>query len=199
MNNETITEEYYCIHCGAVLNKQEGFDPNLSRWFCTECGQLLLNEDPDEDVLYPGVTWYCDGCNDVLNEQEGFSDDCGEWTCTKCGYVNKISEDEIWDTAAEVEHIEMTGDIEKDSLLLSRLFGEKVHIVCKDGIEFFGLVCNYIDIGENMNDLPYILLEEDLDDMPFELYANDIAYVDVIRSYTRHWWLKEKRLSHNDS
>ena len=83
-----------------------------------------------------------------------------------------------------VEHIKMTGDTKKDSLTLSRLPGDIVHVVCKDGDELSGFVWSYIDTGENGNSMPFILLEEDLDSIPIELYANDIEYIDVIQDET---------------
>ena len=81
-----------------------------------------------------------------------------------------------------VEHIKMTGDTKKDSLTLSRLPGDIVHIVCKDREELSGFVWSYIDTGESGNSMPFILLEEDLDSIPVELYANDIEYIDVIQT-----------------
>ena len=174
-------EEYYCTHCGAVLNKQEGFDPSLDRWFCKECGQLLTNEEPQGSELFPDVTWFCDGCDAVLNEQEGFSDDCVEWTCTECGYVNVIAEDEIFDTTATVSHIEMTGDVEKDCQTLWNLVGRKAHVVTKKGAECFGTVCDCIPADENEDGIPSIGIVEDLDDdLEYVVSLNEIAWIDVI-------------------
>ena len=83
-----------------------------------------------------------------------------------------------------VEHIKMTGDTKKDSLTLSRLPGDIVHIVCKDREELSGFVWSYIDTGESGNSMPFILLEKDLDSLPTELYANDIEYINVLQTET---------------
>lgn len=50
----------------------------------------------DLDHRFPGIEWYCDRCNAHLNEQQGFTDDQSVWKCRECGYVNKLSEDEIY-------------------------------------------------------------------------------------------------------
>lgn len=90
-------EEFFCPNCGATLNYQSGFDPSLGAWTCTECGQLLMDDDVYEGDVFEGVAWYCDNCGALLNKQYGFSDSYGTWTCTECGHTNGISEDEIID------------------------------------------------------------------------------------------------------
>lgn len=95
--------EYFCPHCGAILNEQYGFDPDNGMWTCTCCGQELYGDDIYEGDEYPGVMWYCDNCGALLNKQSGFSDDCGSWFCTECGHLNSISEDEIYESKAEYE------------------------------------------------------------------------------------------------
>ena len=95
--------EYFCPHCGAILNEQYGFDPDNGTLTCTCCGQELYGDDIYEGDEYPGVMWYCDDCGALLNKQSGFSDDCGSWFCTECGHLNSISEDEIYESKAEYE------------------------------------------------------------------------------------------------
>ena len=90
-----MIDEYYCPHCGAILNDQDGFDPNNSTWTCTECGQDLYGDDVYDGDTYPGVMWYCDGCGDLLNKQEGFTDVYSTYTCKKCGYLNTIDSSNI--------------------------------------------------------------------------------------------------------
>ena len=87
--------EYFCPHCGAILNDQPGFDPNNGTWICTECGQLLMDDDIYNGDAYEGVAWFCDNCGALLNRQPGFSDSYGSWTCTECGHVNGITGDAI--------------------------------------------------------------------------------------------------------
>lgn len=88
-------DEYFCPNCGAVLNNQYGFDPDGGTWRCTECGELLMDDDVYNGESFEGVAWYCDSCGSLLNRQCGFSDSYGSWTCTECGYHNRISEDDI--------------------------------------------------------------------------------------------------------
>lgn len=88
-------DEYFCPNCGAVLNNQYGFDPDGGTWRCTECGELLMDDDVYSGESYEGVAWYCDSCGALLNRQCGFSDSYGSWTCTECGHHNRISEDDI--------------------------------------------------------------------------------------------------------
>lgn len=45
-----------------------------------------------------GADWYCDECDAYLNDQSGFTVDYGEWTCEVCGHINRISEDEIYES-----------------------------------------------------------------------------------------------------
>lgn len=88
-------DEYYCPHCGAILNDQPGFDPDRGTWTCTECGEMLMDDDVYNGDSYEGVAWFCDNCGALLNRQEGFSDSYGSWTCTECGHINGTTEDDI--------------------------------------------------------------------------------------------------------
>lgn len=94
-------DEYYCPKCGAVLNNQDGFDPNCGTWVCTECGEQLMDDDIYNNDSFEGVAWYCDKCGALLNRQSGFSDSYGSWTCTECGYTNGTTEDDISEEPAE--------------------------------------------------------------------------------------------------
>ncbi len=88
-------DEYTCPNCGAVLNDQDGFDPDCGAWRCTECGEMLMDDDVYNNDMFEGVAWYCDNCGALLNRQSGFSDSYGSWTCTECGHINGTTEDEI--------------------------------------------------------------------------------------------------------
>ena len=88
-------QEYFCPHCGAILNDQPGFDPDNGTWTCTECGQMLMEDDVYNGDTYEGVAWFCDNCGALLNRQSGFSDSYGSWTCTECGHVNSTTGDDI--------------------------------------------------------------------------------------------------------
>lgn len=88
-------EQYFCPHCGATLNEQEGFDPSGGTWLCECCGTFLMDDDVYEGENYEGIAWFCDECGALLNRQDGFTDDRGVWVCTACGYENSISEDDI--------------------------------------------------------------------------------------------------------
>ena len=90
-------QEYYCPHCGATLNDQPGFDPDNGTWTCTECGQMLMDDDIYNGNTFEGVAWFCDNCGALLNRQDGFTDSYGSWRCTECGYVNGTTEDDIID------------------------------------------------------------------------------------------------------
>lgn len=93
--------EYYCPKCGAILNDQDGFDPNCGTWVCTECGEQLMDDDIYNNDSFEGVAWYCDKCGALLNRQPGFSDSYGSWTCTECGHTNGTTEDDISEEQAE--------------------------------------------------------------------------------------------------
>ena len=88
-------DEYFCPKCGAKLNDQYDFNPNGGTWRCTECGELLMDDDVYDGDSFEGVAWYCDSCGALLNRQYGFSDSYGSWTCTECGHTNGITEDDI--------------------------------------------------------------------------------------------------------
>lgn len=88
-------DEYFCPKCGATLNDQYDFNPNGGTWRCTECGELLMDDDVYDGDSFEGVAWYCDSCGALLNRQYGFSDSYGSWTCTECGHANGITEDDI--------------------------------------------------------------------------------------------------------
>lgn len=93
-----FNDDYYCPNCDADLNKQLGFSPYGDTWTCTECGQLLYDDDSEDNDDFPGVAWRCDDCNALLNKQSGFSDSRSTWVCTECGHENSISEDEIYES-----------------------------------------------------------------------------------------------------
>lgn len=98
-------DEYYCPNCGAVLNDQDGFDPDGSVWTCTECGETLYGGDMESTMEnYNGVVWYCDSCNAILNKQSGFDDSLPYWDCTECGHRNEISEDQIYESQEDYEN-----------------------------------------------------------------------------------------------
>ena len=81
---------HYCTKCGASLDLQPGFSPELDTWVCNKCGQFLYG-DVYDGVKHPGVMWYCDSCNALLNIQPGFSDTVSDWICKECGYKNKLN------------------------------------------------------------------------------------------------------------
>ena len=86
----------FCSNCGADLPSQEGYDPRLGIWACTECGMLMTSSNVYDGERFPGVVWFCDGCNACLSKQHGFTDLNDTWVCTKCGYVNPITDDDEW-------------------------------------------------------------------------------------------------------
>ena len=83
------SEYYYCPYCGAILDTQVGFNPELDYWVCLECSQYLYG-DVYEGERFPGVMWFCDKCESFLNIQQAFSDINDNWICTKCGYNSKL-------------------------------------------------------------------------------------------------------------
>ena len=91
----SFSDEYFCPRCGAILNDQPGFDPEAGAWRCTECGEMLMDDNVYNGELYEGVAWFCDGCGALLNRQSGFSDYNVFWDCTECGHRNWIMESEI--------------------------------------------------------------------------------------------------------
>ena len=98
-------DEYFCPNCGAILNNQSGFDPDLGVWKCTECGEELYGDELEDTMRrFDGVIWHCDSCGAVLNIQSGFYDDCMTWCCTECGHVNLINEDEIYDSEEDYQN-----------------------------------------------------------------------------------------------
>lgn len=88
-------DEYYCPNCNAILNDQDGFNPDNGSWTCTVCGTPLMDDDVYDGDTFQGVAWYCDGCGALLNRQDGFSDSYGSWECTECGYLNGTTESDI--------------------------------------------------------------------------------------------------------
>ena len=81
-------DEYFCPHCGAILNEQNGSDPENDTWTCTECGMLLTDEDffGEEEN---GVVGYCKNCGAILNKQDGFSKYDSSWMCQVRENLNK--------------------------------------------------------------------------------------------------------------
>lgn len=98
-------DEYFCPNCGATLNNQSGFSPDLGAWSCKECETMLMDEDTYDGDRYEGVAWFCDCCGALLNKQSGFSDTCDRWTCTECYYSNGITEDDIYDSEEEYKKV----------------------------------------------------------------------------------------------
>lgn len=109
----SYSQEYFCTHCGAILNDQPGFDPDNGTWTCTECGQTLYGDDIYDGDIYPGVMWYCDSCGALLNKQSGFSDIYSSWTCTECGHENRISEDEIYESEEDYQNSKKNDESEE--------------------------------------------------------------------------------------
>ena len=70
---------------------------NWENGTCTECGQMLMDDDIYNGNTFEGVAWFCDNCGALLNRQDGFTDSYGSWRCTECGYVNGTTEDDIID------------------------------------------------------------------------------------------------------
>lgn len=95
--NDTVDDEteYYCTRCGAVLNLQQGFSPNLKLWVCKKCGEYLFDDDVYLGERFKDIFWFCDNCRAPLNIQDGFRDTYDYWKCTECSYVNRIAESEI--------------------------------------------------------------------------------------------------------
>ena len=87
--------EYYCTKCGAILEEQEGFDPDAPSWICHKCNEYLINDKYTGD-FFGNVLWYCDECGDLLNSQEGFTETEPIWKCTKCSHDNKINQENIF-------------------------------------------------------------------------------------------------------
>jgi len=48
-------EEFFCPNCNATLNDQPGFSPSGSIWTCTECGQLLFDEETNNGENFSGT------------------------------------------------------------------------------------------------------------------------------------------------
>lgn len=96
ISKEIRTDKYFCTCCGASLDDQKGFDPEMNSWVCRKCGQQLTGNDLKSD-LFGDVVWYCDQCGVVLNRQEGFTEEAGTWRCTGCGFENDVTADNIKD------------------------------------------------------------------------------------------------------
>lgn len=88
-------DEIFCTNCGAILNDQPGFNPDVGAWTCTKCGHMMMADDVYSGEKYEGVAWFCDNCGTLLNRQYGFTDSCGSWRCTECGYVNGTTNEDI--------------------------------------------------------------------------------------------------------
>lgn len=61
---EQNSEERYCKHCGALLNKQNGYSNYQFMWQCEECGELnrvFFNTDSDS------INVYCDAVSQEIS------------------------------------------------------------------------------------------------------------------------------------
>lgn len=94
--NSDYVDLEYCPHCNAILTLQKGFSNNLPYWVCKGCGEMLIGNDIDDDII-----WRCDRCEALLNVQNGFSSDYGEWKCNECGFVNKFDESRVFESEDE--------------------------------------------------------------------------------------------------
>ena len=92
-----------CARCGALLNKQEGFNPNAFIHECRACGAKQYDPDIYQGERFKGVYWHCNRCNALLNTQSGFRDIYDSWKCTGCSYENRISENELGDSSKKFE------------------------------------------------------------------------------------------------
>lgn len=97
--NERPKEEF-CTRCQASLTMQKGYSSKLPYWICKGCGEVLINPSIDSD---DDMVWICDECGAFLSAQPGFKTDCGRWKCTECGFVNKIDENEVYDSEDEFQ------------------------------------------------------------------------------------------------
>lgn len=108
-------DEYYCPNCGATLNDQYGFDPELGHFTCEVCGTELYDESVEETMgRFDGVVWYCDNCGACLNMQDGFSDYGDYWYCSECGHKNPINENEIYESREDYESARYSFDYESE-------------------------------------------------------------------------------------
>lgn len=94
-HSDYVTMEF-CPRCNAILPLQKGFNNSLPYWVCKGCGEMLIGNSIEEDIV-----WRCDRCEVVLNTQNGFSSDCGEWKCCECGFVNRIDESQVFESVDE--------------------------------------------------------------------------------------------------
>ena len=94
LNELGYTEEHFCTNCGAILDEQEGFNPDRTTWICKKCGQQLVGDNLNSDV-FGDVVWYCDECGSILNNQEGFTESDGSWTCTECSAISDVTVENI--------------------------------------------------------------------------------------------------------
>ena len=96
--DDKYQDVHYCPNCGAILEEQDGFDPELPCLACKKCGKQLVGDDLVSDV-FGDVVWYCDKCGSILNRQYGFTEKLDNWQCRVCGHINKINKDEIIETS----------------------------------------------------------------------------------------------------
>ena len=69
----------------------------------------LFKEGKDvEDMQYcksfPESVWFCEKCEALLNVQEQFEDAEGFYQCKKCGYINRLSDENVYNSPDEYEH-----------------------------------------------------------------------------------------------
>ena len=122
----------YCTKCNSILSEQLGFYENDGTWTCLECGQLLYGGKFKKlGKRYKDILWYCDDCNAFLNSQKGFDDRLGSWECQECSYINKISDDEIYEVDIDVQAFKRL----KDYQSMSIMFDNNVRISISDSWE----------------------------------------------------------------
>ena len=131
----------WCTKCGAILNNQNGFDPDEPFWKCQKCGANLY--DPEgiyQGERFEGVFWHCDKCDALLNIQEGFSDLYDYWKCKICSHVNRIAESEIEDFTKQFEV--------NNEELIKRNYEHKQNVETKKEEKGFCAYCgNRINVG----------------------------------------------------
>ena len=76
-------------------------------------------------------------------------------------------------------HLSMTGDVQTDSSILSRLYGEVVDVFTKDGSKVSGQVWEYFTPDENGSNRASIFISQKDNGYVVELYQNEIDFINV--------------------